>query len=108
MQAAPRPDAPWMDASAAGPATQWRIDGQARTPAPNWLYTLGVQSQGRWRPVVHAPAPGEREVQWWQGGVLQGRLWLGPERVRWCDAQARCEEAVLDEGVGSALLNALD
>jgi hypothetical protein len=27
--------------------------------------------------------------------------------VRWCDAQARCEEAVLDDGVGSALLKSL-
>lgn len=108
LMARPRPTAPWMDALAAGAAVQWTVDGEARAPTSSWLYALAEQTQGRWLPVAGAPAGTDHSVvQWQRGNELLGRLWLGDERVRWCDAQGRCEEALLDAGVGPVLRKGL-
>ncbi len=104
IMAVPRPQAPWMDALAAGKAVQWRIDGQARAPTSSWLYALAEQTQGRWRTASGVlPAQADNEVQWWREGALQGRFWLGAQRVLWCTAQGACEEAPLDVDVPTAL-----
>jgi hypothetical protein len=108
IMAVPRPEGPWMDALAAGKDVSWRIDGQARAPTSSWLYALAEQTQGRWRTASGMPpAPGDNEVQWWRNGVLQGRLWLGAQRVLWCSAQGACEEAPLDLDVTTALRKGL-
>lgn len=108
LMARPRPTAPWMDALAAGAAVQWTVDGEARAPTSSWLYALAEQTQGRWRAVDGAPAGTDYSVlQWQRGNEPPGRLWLGDERVRWCDAQGRCEEALLDAGVGPVLRKGL-
>ncbi len=112
IRAAPRPQAPWMDALAAGRAVQWRLDGVER-PAPNsWLYAVAAQAQGRWSmgtplAATDAASAGERHVQWQQGEVVLGRLWLNTERVLTCDAQARCQQAVLAPDVARALLKSM-
>lgn len=108
LMARPRPTAPWMDALAAGATVQWMVDGEARAPTSSWLYALAEQTQGRWRAATGTPAGTDHSVvQWQRGNELLGRLWLGDERVRWCDAQGRCEEALLDAGVGPVLRKGL-
>lgn len=108
LMARPRPAAPWMDALAAGAAVQWKVDGEARAPTSSWLYALAEQTQGRWRATANPqPGSGDSIVQWQRGELLLGRLWLGDERVLWCDAQGRCEEAALDAGVGPVLRKGL-
>jgi len=104
LMAAPRPTGPWMDALAAGPAVQWTVNGEARAPTSSWLYALAVQTQGRWRPAPNAqPLAGEQVVSWKRGDEALGRLWLGADRVLWCDAAGRCEEAALAPDVALAL-----
>ncbi len=108
VMAVPRPDGPWMDALAEGKAVQWRVDGEARAPTSSWLYALAAQTEGRWRPASGMPAAaGDNMVQWWRGDLPLGRLWLGAQRVLWCDAQGRCEEAALEAEVASALRKGL-
>jgi len=108
MMAKPRPTAPWMDALAAGPQVQWQVDGEARAPTSSWLYALAEQTQGRWRAAPGAQLQaGDNVVQWQRSETLLGRLWLGNERVLWCDAQGRCEEAALAADVTSALRKGL-
>ena len=97
-----------MDALAAGNEVQWKVDGEARAPSSSWLYALAEQTQGRWRPAANPrPPAGDSTVQWLRGDQPLGRLWLGDERVLWCDAQGRCEEAALDAGVGPVLRKGL-
>ena len=104
VRVAALPQAPWMAALAAGPAVQWRLDGVPGQAPSSWLYALGAQAQGRWLASTNAAASNERSVQWQQGDALLGRLWLNAERVLACDAQARCQEAVLAPDVARELL----
>ena len=106
--ATPRPDAPWMDALAAGPAVQWQVDGETRAPPSSWLYAVAEQTQGRWKPATATPPNADdKQVQWQRDGVVIGRLWLGETRVLWCDAQGRCEEAALAAEVSAVLRKGL-
>lgn len=111
LMATPRPSGPWMDALAAGGAVQWTVDGEARAPTSSWLYALAEQTQGRWRPAPGArPTAGDNTVAWKRGDQALGQLWLGAERVLWCDARVadgRCEEAALAPDVASALRKGL-
>lgn len=112
LMARPRPNGPWMDALAAGNEVQWKIDGEARAPSPSWLSVLAEQTQGRWRAAVNpSPPASSSTVQWRRGDALLGGLWLGDDRVLWCDlqqgVQSRCEEAALDAGVGPVLRKGL-
>ena len=104
VRAAPHPEAPWLAALAAGPAVQWRLDGVERPAPSSWLHALATQAQGRWTSSADAPAAGERNVQWQQGERVLGRLWLNAERVLACDAQARCQQAVLAPDMARELL----
>ena len=107
MRVAPLPEAPWMAALAEGLAVQWRLDGVPRPSPSSWLYALGAQAQGRWVPSAPTPAAGERSIQWQQGDVVLGRLWLNAERVLACDAQSRCQQAVLAPDVAGELLKSM-
>ena len=103
-----RPRAHWMDALAAGAATNWTLDGQAWAPAAAWLQALATQTQGRWQAAPAGAAMAEGvSIEWADGRGLLGRLWLGDARVLWCDAASRCEAAVLDEGAGAAMRRSL-
>ena len=89
---------------AEGLAVQWRLDGVERPAPSSWLSALATQAQGRWTSSTHATAAGERSVQWQQGERVLGRLWLNAERVLACDAQARCQQAVLAPDMARELL----
>ena len=104
MLVAPRPEAPWMPALAEGLAVQWQLDGLQRPAPSSWLYAVAAQAQGRWVPATGTPAAGERSLQWQQGTVVLGRLWLNAERVLACDAQARCQQAPLAPDIARELL----
>ena len=107
LSATARPEAPWASALAAGAAVQWRIDGQLREAPVTWLAALAAQTRTRWQTSADLASAGDREVQWQQGDTLLGRLSLNSERVLWCDANGRCEAALLAQAVGTEMLKRL-
>ena len=105
MLAPPLTQAPWMDALAAGDRVQWQLDGQPWPPRSTWLHALAEQTQGRWRAAAAADAPQheDRRLQWRESGAVQGSLWLGRDRLLWCDAGNRCQAVTLLREVSGPL-----
>lgn len=103
------PPVPWLAALAAGDAVEWQLEGRPWTPAPDWLHALAEVAAGRAQPADGPPptAAGEVVLAWARRGEPAARLWLGPQRLLWCDAASRCQSAALDTAAAAALRRTL-
>jgi len=99
------PDPPWADALHQASRGEHTEAGDA---AAAWLREVARQAQGPWRAALDTVRPTEAaDFVLPAGGAMGGRLWLRPERVLWCDAADRCQQATLRPGAEHTLRQGL-